>query len=160
MASQADDVWCCYQLSWNSTAQHGTGDSPLPLLLTKAMDGKGLSRGLQSWQSFVRAQGGMREFLVSPARLGPPQTATPARSRGWNLCCTPAKKPCTKAGPILHLQPAFTLPPGKVLFGWCPGYRGERVTYVSRGEAARAGRLPLSSLLTSFSHEEYSAFFV
>ena len=82
MASQADDVWCRYQLLLNSTAQHETGELPLPLVLTKATDGKGLSRGLQGWQSFVRAQGGVRASLVSPARLGPLQTATPARRRG------------------------------------------------------------------------------
>lgn len=160
MASQADDVWCWYQLSLNSTAQHGTGESPLPRVLTKAADGEGLSRGLQGGQSFVTAQGGVRTNLVSPARLGPPRRATPARRRGWNRCLTPAEKPCAKAGPALHLQPALTLPPGKVLFGWCPGYRGERAADASRGEAAWAGRLLLSSLLTSFSHEEYSAFFV
>lgn len=134
MASQADDVWCWYQLLLNSTAQHGTGESPLPLVLTKAMDGKGLSRG---WQSFVRAQGGVRASLVSPTRLGTPRTATPARRRGWNQWQMPAKKLCTKAGPALHLQTAFTLPPGKLLLGWCPGYRGERDTHEQRGSISR-----------------------
>lgn len=67
-----------------------------------------------------------------------------------------AKKPCTKRGPASTSTP----PVGKAVLGWCPESYGECAVCVSRGEAVRAGQLLLSSLLTSFSHEEYSASFV
>lgn len=117
------DISCCL-IVWHSM------ESPLPLVLTKARDRK---RPFQKPPRLAELHENPRRcesILGLPCQTRPTSNSNSSEKKWLKSLPYTCQKALHKGRTCLHLQPAFTLPPGKVLFGWCPGHRGEHAMYV------------------------------